>query len=352
MVPEIFIIATCLLINAILSATEMAFVTVSKSQLRKLAQQENRLAKMALNLKNRPERILSIIQIGITLVGAVAAAVGGAAAEENMTPIFQNAFGLTEHQSEVLAIFAIVLPLTFVNVVIGELVPKSIALRYPKKIALYSAGYLIFLNRLLSPLVSVLEKSTQAILKLLFLEFGKNTAQETQEIELDDVSHQTRSYVLNLIKTEKKTARDVMVPWKDVSFVEKSMSTHEIETTVLNSLHSRLPIVDGENIIGMIHTKELLASLRTDQTQWERIIRPALRVPAHSPIMQILLQMQEKRLHLGVVFEQMKYVGIITLEDILEEVVGDIEDEGDDGSFDRILQKTARLRLYPKPPTK
>jgi putative hemolysin len=211
---------------------------------------------------------------------------------------------------------------------------------------------LIILNRLLSPLILVLEKSTQAVLKLLFFEFGKGGLSETQEIELDDVSHQTRSYVLNLIKTEKKTARDVMVPWKDVSFVERNMSTHEIETAVLNSLHSRLPIVDGDNIVGMIHTKELLASLRTDQTQWEKIIRPALRVPAHSPIMQILLQMQEKRLHLGVVFEQMKYVGIITLEDILEEVVGDIEDEGDDGSFERILQKTARLRLYPKPPSR
>lgn len=348
MFPELFIILVCLLINGILSATEMGFVTVSKSQLRKLAQQGNRLAVLALTLKNRPERILSIIQIGITLVGAIAAAVGGVAAEESITPIFQDKFLLSEDKAELLSIFAVVIPLTFVNVVIGELVPKSIALRFPKKIALYSAGYLIFLNKILSPIVSILEKSTQGILRLIFFEFGKSQSAEAQEIEFEEMNHQTRSYVLNLIKTEKKTARDVMVPWSDVSYAEKSMNTHEIETTVLNSLHSRLPIVDGENITGMIHTKEFLAALRTDQNQWESIIRPALRVPAHSPIMQILLQMQEKKLHLGIVYEQMKFVGIITLEDILEEVVGDIEDEGDDGSFDRILQKTARLRMYPK----
>lgn len=334
------------MINALLSATEMGFVTVSKAQLRKLSQQGNRLASKALMLKNKPERILSIIQIGITLVGAVAATVGGIAAEENITPFFQSTLKMTKDSAELLSILSVVLPLTFINVVIGELVPKSIALRFPKKIALYSASTLIFLNIALSPLVSVLERSTQFILKLIFFEFNKNPQPEDSSIELDDVSVQTRAYVLNLITTEKKKARDIMLLWKDVAVVHKSMSTHEVETAVLTSLHSRLPVVDGDNVVGMIHSKELLAALRTEQTQWEKIIRPCLRVAAHTPLLQILLQMQEKKLHLAIVYERMNFVGIVTMEDIMEEVVGDIEDEGDDGSFDRILEKTARLRMF------
>ena len=139
---EFIVIAVCLLINAILSCVEMAFVTVSRPHLKQLAGKGNTAAKRILKLKETPERTLSVLQIGITLVGAISAAIGGAGAEESFSPYLQNRFGLTEDVAEGLAIVSIVLPLTYLSVVVGELVPKSLALKFPMKLAL-SGGLLL-----------------------------------------------------------------------------------------------------------------------------------------------------------------------------------------------------------------
>jgi putative hemolysin len=132
---ELAVIAACLLLNGILAGVEMAFVTIGRPRLRELARSGNRDAQSILKLRENPERTLSILQIGITLVGAIAAAVGGAGAEELLDPILMQRFAVTEETAEIIGIILVVLPITYLSVVVGELVPKALALRNPQKIS-------------------------------------------------------------------------------------------------------------------------------------------------------------------------------------------------------------------------
>ncbi len=151
---EFIVIIICLLINAVLAGSETAFIAVSKPTLRVLVRQGHEKAKLLLQLRENPERTLSIIQIGITFVGAFAAAIGGAGAEENISPLLSQHFGIGDTLAEVLAIFLIVIPLTYASVVLGELVPKTLALRRSMSIAFLTVPWLNLTSRFIDPIVS------------------------------------------------------------------------------------------------------------------------------------------------------------------------------------------------------
>ena len=161
---EVAIISVCLFLNAILAAYEMAFVSVPRPELRKIARSGNKYAKTLLSLRDSPERTLAIIQIGITMLGAIAAAVGGAGASDFIEPYLREKFGFPELLAESIGVIAVVLPITYLSVVIGELVPKTLALRNPTKIVLSGAKWLLIADRILSPIVTLLEWSTKKLL--------------------------------------------------------------------------------------------------------------------------------------------------------------------------------------------
>ncbi len=163
---EIVIIGICLVLNGLFSCFEMAFVTVTKAQLRQMAKKGTKAASRILQLRENPERTLSVIQVGITLVGMVSAAVGGAGAEEVFAPAIESAFGISENKAEAVAIALVVIPLTFLSVVLGELVPKSIALRDPRWVTVKGASWISLADKAFSPLVRVLEGSTKLIMML------------------------------------------------------------------------------------------------------------------------------------------------------------------------------------------
>ena len=163
----IIVILLCLLLNAVLSCLEMAFVTVSRPHLKQIAGKGSQSAQRVLKLKETPERTLSVLQIGITLVGAISAAVGGAGAEEGLSPIIQSRFGLDESTAEAISITLIVIPLTYLSVVIGELVPKTLALKFPMKLVLLGGLFLQMMDKFFSPVVFVLEISTKIIIRLI-----------------------------------------------------------------------------------------------------------------------------------------------------------------------------------------
>ncbi|MFZ4405569.1 MAG: CNNM domain-containing protein, partial [Pseudobdellovibrionaceae bacterium] len=165
---EIIVVAVCLFLNALFAAYEMAFVSVPRSELRGLARSGNKAAKALLSLREHPERTLSAIQVGITLVSAIAAAVGGVGAAETLEPYFMQKFSMSERVAEVLSVALVVIPITYLSVVIGELVPKTLALRNPTKIVLAGASALFVADRVLSPIISLLEWSTKKILKISF----------------------------------------------------------------------------------------------------------------------------------------------------------------------------------------
>jgi putative hemolysin len=344
---EMVVVFVCLVFNALFACFEMAFVTVTRSQLRSLIKKGNRSASQILRLRQNPERTLSVIQVGITLVGIISAAVGGAGAEEALSPQFRTSFGLSENLAEALAILCVVVPLTVLNVVIGELVPKTIALRSPARIATLGARGIAVFDRLFSPIVWVLERLTKIVLMCLPKASADLPAEPTTAVEIEHLSHQTQQYVLNLVNVENRKAKDAMVPWIQVASVTVDDRPADVSEKVMNSGHTRLPVLDEGKPNGLLHSKEFIAFTISGAGDWKKLIRPALKISENEPALAALRRMQEKRTHMSIVIDATgRPVGVLTMEDIIEEIVGEIFDEDDDGRIRRLLGTESRTHLF------
>ncbi len=354
---ELLVICMCLLLNGLLAGAEIAFVAVNKPFLRKLVRQGHQKAQLLLELREKPERTLSVVQIGITLVGALAGAVSGAGAEELLSPTLEASLGVGEATADTIAIGLVVLPLTYLTVVVGELVPKSLALRNSLSFALRAASWLSLFDKSFGPIVSLFEWSTKQVLFLLGLvrfrtaawgrpseplhealegEFGDTT------VVLDLLESQHRQYVMNLVNLERKSVGDIYLPWQHVVYVEPSQSVEEIEAVILSSGHTRIPVVKGTEVLGILNTKEFMALRGSGRDQWLPLVRPAIKLQAGTPLVASLRLLQARRMHMAVVYAGQNLLGIVTLEDILEEIVGELYDEDDDGKLRRILAHTPR----------
>jgi putative hemolysin len=331
-----------------LAAAEIAFVTLTRAQLREVAKSGKRSAQLLLELRENPERTLSVMQIGISLVGALAAAVSGVEANQSLTPYLELRFDWSHEFAKIASIGLIVVPLTAIEVIFGELVPKTLALRNPLRIALWSARWLMTLDMIFLPIVDFLEWITKKIMSIIFPKKAQAQAQTHEMVDLDQLSQQARQYVLNLVGIEKKRVREVMLPWQQVDHVYFTQNIQEVEAVALRSGHTRLPVIAEGQVFGIVNTKELLALVKAGSEKWVQIVRPVSRVQEYDSLFKALRQMQEKRSHLSAVFAATSLVGIVTMEDILEEVIGEIYDEDDDGALRRILSSAGRMRGGPK----
>jgi len=357
---ELFVMAVCVIINALLAGIEVALLSVNRPTLREITRtgkgKQQETARLVLRMRENPERALSIIQVGITLVGAIAAAVGGASASEWLDPYLVQKFAIKQRTAEALSIIMVVLPLTFVGVVFGEIVPKTIALRNPLRFSLAAATGLHLADRILRPVVSTLEWSSKSIIRIVNKIFRvKSHAQEhatgsevSEALPLEQVSRQTREYIINLVEIEKKRVRDIMLPWSRVIRVSVEISANDVEGLVLSSGHTRLPVVRGDECVGILNTKEFLAfhlyQRITKPHDWLDLIRPIVTVHASDGLLATLRLMQQERSHLSLVVDRGVRTGIITMEDIFEEVIGDVYDEDDDKAVVRMIASAAVLR--------
>lgn len=342
---ELIVIFVCLTLNAMLAAYEIAFVSVPRPELRSLAKAGNKKASSLLKLRESPERTLSIVQIGITLVGAVAAAIGGAGAGENIEPYFMNTLGFDETSAEAMSIILVVVPITYLSVVLGEIVPKTLALRNPTKIVLFGAKALFLTDKILSPVVSALEWSTKQILKFFPLKPKKvSEAEEEGSINIERLSPTHQFLMWNLAGIEKKKIKDILLPWRYVTHIQKAASDEEVLSVIIKSGHTRLPVKDREQVIGFLHTKEFIALKESGITSWQSIIRSPLIVQADDSILAVLRLFQSQRYHMAIVMDAYgNHQGIVTLEDLLEEIVGDIFDEDDDNKIQKLYTRKSSL---------
>lgn len=340
---EIFVVAFSIFANAVLSGLEMAFVTVSKAHLKKLAAEGSSSAARVLQLKSNPERTLSVLQVGITLVGAISAAVSGATAEEHLSPWFMTQFGLSENVAEYLSIAAVVLPLTYLSVVIGELVPKSLALKFPVKIALAGGLLLMIMDRVFAPFVVIFEYSTKFFTKFLFAKIQtKDNVDTTQEVDLDNLNETHKQFVFNLIGVDKRKVKDVMVPWDKVTTVNVDTHGHDVLEVIRTRMYTRLPVLQDDKIEGVLYTKEFIAEPEITKLDWRKLIRKAEFLSPNEPIVNALKRLQQRKSHMGIVRSGERYLGIITMEDIFEEVIGDIYDESDETQ--QLLSSNSKIR--------
>ncbi len=347
---EWIIVIILVLLNGIFSCMEMAFASANVPLLRDMASKGNTAAKIFIRLKGRPERTFAVIQVGITLVGTASAAVGGAEVEASILPHIRSLLHISGTPAEILGIALFVIPFTFITVVIGELVPKAIAIRHPEEVSLLSSRLLILMTKMASPLVHILEKSTIKLLFLIGIRSIPPSEEMVSDLSLKSLHPFHRDYILNLFALRFKRASEAMIPIHKIVTIRSSMGKEEILKIIIACGHTRLPVVSDEaepQIIGILHTKEFVAMMdtKTDFSLTSMLRKPYF-VDINESIVRILKSFQGNRIHMAIVRQDTHSIGIITMEDILEEVVGEIYDEDDDGMVKKIWSQRIGMRRY------
>ncbi len=340
---EILFIGILILLNGYLAGTEIAVVTARKSQIKRLAESGNRNAKIFLKLKEEPDRFLATIQIGITGVSVLASAVGGAAAIEVIKPTLQmlpvKAISLA---AEPIAIGIVVVIITYFSVIFGELVPKSIALMHPEAIGLWTARTIEALSKVNSIFVKILTFSTSIVLspfgrkpfterayiteeevKLLIKEGGKAGVFEPGEEKI----------LQSVFEFTDMSVKEVMVPDTQMVAIQMDRSPQEILALIGEEQFSRYPVYGRElnDIRGILNAKDFLTLFgKTGQVDVRKIIRAPFYIPETMKISLLLREMQRRRIHMALVVDEYGGVsGLVTMEDLVEEIIGEIRDEHD-----------------------
>lgn len=342
-------IAALILLNAFFAAAEIAVVSMRRSRLRQLVdeEQDSRAAAVA-RLANHPGRFLATVQIGVTLAGFFASAVGAvslvgvAAAELEAVPIpavATNAYAI--------AFVAVTGILSFTTLVLGELVPKNLAILHAEALALRVARPLELLAQVAAPLVWVLATATSLVLRLTGSSERARVHPITEEEILTMVATgeeegvvepSERQLISDVFAFGETVASEVMVPRVDVRALPKEATLAQAREAVIESGHTRLPVYDGsvDHVIGVVHAKDLLQQLDPHASQ-ERasepvttIMRQAYHVPESKRAVELLAELQRQQLHLAVVVDEFGgTAGIVSLDNLLEELVGPIRDEYD-----------------------
>ncbi len=340
---EWIIIIVLLLFNGLFSCIEMAFASSNIPFLRDMASKGNAAAKKFIALRMRPDRTFAVIQVCITLIGTLSAAVGGAEVKESILPYLAEFLGVSGTTAEIIGFALFVIPFTFFTVVIGELVPKAIAIRYPEEVSLASCHMLTILTKIATPVVHVLEQSTLKFLSLIGIRHILSSEEGVSELSLKSLYPFHRDYILNLFALRFKKASEAMLPFSKVVAIRSSMGKEEILKVIIDCGHTRLPVMldDAEpQVIGILHTKEFVAMMNAKiEFSLANLLRKPYFVDENESILRILKNFQGNRIHMAIVRHGAQTIGIITLEDILEEVVGEIYDEDDDEIVKKIWRR-------------
>jgi putative hemolysin len=326
---EIALVVVLVLLNAALSGSEMAFVTLRESQVNRLAAESERGRKLAA-LTADPNRFLSTIQVGITLAGFLASAT---AAVSLAQPLIEP-LGALGDAAEPAAVFIVTLVLSYLTLVLGELAPKRIAMQTAPQWGLRAAGPITVIATLVRPLVWLLAASTSLIVRMVGLD-PHAAREEVSEEELKDmiaaqesIPAQQRSIIEGALELDERRLWQVLVPRSEVVFVSSSQDTATARDHLIEAGLSRAPVIGEteDDVIGFVHLRQLVAGIGVVADY----IRPALVLPDSVGVLQALGRMQQQRGQLALVVDEFGSVaGIVTLEDLLEEIVGEIYDEFD-----------------------
>ena len=339
MLIEVVIVLVLVGANGLFAGAEIAVLSARRGHVLEGVRRRDRRALAVQALRDQPERFLATVQIGITVVGSAAAAFGGARLAADVAPLLERAgVGYAEEVGFALVVAGI----SYLSLVLGELVPKSLALRYADGYAFLAARPLIVLAQVARPLVWLLTRSSNLVLALFgdrtsFVE-GKLSRDELRELvgeagksgSIDVPSSEIAARALELGDV---SVAEVMVPRTRIVGLARDASPAEVKRVLLEEGHSRMPVYDGEldRVVGYVVARDVLA------LQWEQglvvlqdIVRPVVTVTQSMRIADALRQLQARRVQLAIVVDEHGGVaGLVTIEDILEELVGDILDEHD-----------------------
>jgi putative hemolysin len=337
---EVVLVAVGIMANGFFAGSEIALVSARSSRLAQLRDDRVAGAAVALQLKESPEAFLATIQVAITTVGTLASAVGGATAVEALTPVlFELGLGRAAQPA---ALALVIVVITYVSLVIGELVPKAIALRDPERIACLTAPIVGAVSRTSGWIVGLLTASTNAILRVVGLRGGGSSPFVSEE----DVRYLVREgaakgifekveeeLVHNAFEFADTTVREIMTPRLAVKGVDVTIAPSDVLQRAAELSHSSFPVFDGspEQTVGVVTIRDLLRAVARGETlDLARLARPPLYVPETARISALLRELQRARHELAmVVNEHGSVVGLVTIEDVLEEIVGELRQEGE-----------------------
>jgi len=347
---ELAIIVLLILGNGFFAGSELAIVSARRGRMAQLAAAGDKRAHLVEQLQADPHRFLATVQIGVTLVGTMASAVGGATAVEVLKPVLQQApLAVVRNAAEPLALLLVVGLIAYLSLILGELVPKALALEYTERMALRVARPINFFSRTGGLAVAFLTLSSKTVLALLGVrskgEQAFITKEEIQHLvaesrESGEVTPSEQEFIHNIFEFTQTKVRDVMAPRPRIVGLDLDLSRQEIIQIVLNNQFSRYPVYreDIENVVGFIHAKDLLGqAVVNPELPLDKLVRPPFFVPEAKKIDMLLREMQQRRQHMALVVDEYGGLsGLVTTEDLLEELVGEIEDEHDAGEPRRI----------------
>jgi putative hemolysin len=339
---DILIILLLILINGFFVAAEIAFVSVRRTRLDELAEAGDRRAKRAQVLMRDPGRFLAVIQVAITFLGALASAVAAVSIVTVVAePLREIAF--LADQADTIALLFVTSIVAIISIVLGELIPKGFALANPDRIALTVSGPITLFAKIVSPLVAVLVGLTKLISKpfgidptrtpeLSAAEIRLIVEQGSQQGVLEAEEEQMISAVMSLSDSK---LHEVMVPRIDIAAIDQEASFDDAVTLVLTEGHSRTPLYKEsvDHIVGILYAKDLLRIIAAGgpRPRLRDIMRPALFVPESQAVDDLLNELQRRRVHMAIVLDEYGgTAGLVTIEDLLEEIVGEIQDEFDE----------------------
>lgn len=346
------VILLLILLNGFFSGAEIAIISSRRAEIDKLAKEGNSSAAAVKEMKERPESFLATVQVGVTIVSTIASVLGGIMAVEYVKPLLSSIpFALFRHSAEFFSVVIIVVIIAYVSLIVGELVPKSLALRYAEKIACFSARPLVFFTTITSIIVSILTASTKFVLKIL----GVKSAEERTFISEEEIKYfiregratgvfeETEAALLHgIFQFADTTVREVMVPKPNFSAIDIKTPSEAVLKKIADAGFSRYPVYKGtvENITGILFNKDVFKVVEKGEAIILRdIIREPYFVPATILISKLLREMQRRKVHIAIVVDEHGDVdGLVTIEDILEEIVGEIEDEYDVGKGGLVMK--------------
>ena len=337
---ELGVIATLIVINALFVAAEIGLITVRRSRIQQLIEEGNRGARRVNRLVSQPGRFLAVIQLGITFVGFLAAAFAGASIVGTLELALAGVPVIGE-QATLVALLFVTLVISIVTIIFGELVPKTLALAHAERVALLFARPVEWIGRIFAPIVWFLTATTGAVTRLLGVSEAQHDRLTAEELMIlverggqqGTIEAEEKQMIGAVLELGERRVHEVMVPRIDITAVPSGVPLGELIETIVAGGHSRIPVYDEsiDNIVGILYAKDLLPYLsRAEQPDITAILRTPLFVPESITVDDLLHNFQRRKVHIAIVLDEYGgTAGLVTIEDLIEEIVGEIQDEYD-----------------------
>lgn len=339
-----FILIALIATNAFFAAAEMAIISINDTKIKVMADEGHKKALRLVKILETPTEFLSTIQVGITLAGFMSSAIASATFSDDVSLFLLKYIPTTKEVLTPVVMVLITLAISYLSLVFGELVPKRVAMHFNEKIAFGTSGVILVVGKVTKPLVRLLSFSTKTVLRLLGIDPNVQPEKITEEEirmmvdvgeEKGTIRETEKEMINNIFEFDNTEVADIMTHRTDVAGIEVESSLEEVKKILLKEQFTRFPVYEDsiDHIVGTIHLKDIMRFMDTDQKSFslKKIMRKPYFVPDSKHLDELFFELQKNRTHFAIVIDEYGgTAGIVTIEDLIEEILGDIEDEYDE----------------------